>query len=63
MSNTDLPDDGLMQPVDPTHGGPKPTPMSAAAAQKANQVEGAEETSLRPDFDAAEALRRRAGEW
>jgi hypothetical protein len=57
MSTKNLPEDGLLQPVS-TIDPPSPKIVSAAAEQKANAVEGAEETSARPepfDFEGATA--------
>jgi hypothetical protein len=53
----------LTKPVNPTTGPPAAKVKSAASAQADLAVEGAEETSARPDFDYAEAATRRNGEW
>jgi hypothetical protein len=49
MSTKNIPDDGLPQPVSGTYGAPLPKIASSASEIKANQTEGAEETSERPE--------------
>jgi hypothetical protein len=63
MSTNNLPDDGLVRPTDATFGIEEPAIVSASAAQNANRVEGAEETSEKPSFDFEAAAARRQSEF